>query len=110
MRRCASWPAGEVALFSAERLAPLARVRAAHMVFVTAVAFSADEHALLSVSADASARATPLPRAAGFLTLLRMLALLLLLLAAALGLEFMARARGLLWLTGHAGGRAHTEL
>ena len=105
------WPAGEVALFSAERLAPLARARAAHMVFATAVAFAADETALLSVSADASARATPLPRAAGLAqTLLRVLALLLLLLACALGLGFMARARGLVRLPGYARGGGHTEL
>lgn len=99
-----------MALFSAERLAPLARARAAHMVFATAVAFAADERALLSVSADASARATPLPRGAGFSTLLRVLALLLLLLACALGLGFMARARGLTRLPGNIGGGDHTEL
>ena len=90
---------------------PLARARAAHMVFATAVAFAADERALLSVSADASARATPLPSAAGFLrTLLRVLALLLLLLACALGLGAMARARDLMRLPGYIGGGGHTEL
>ncbi|KAK9832796.1 hypothetical protein WJX81_001956 [Elliptochloris bilobata] len=98
---------GEVALFYAERLTPLARVRAAHMVFVTALAFSGDGSALLSVSADASARVTPLPRAAGASALLR---LLLLLLACALVLGLMARARGLGVLPGLAGGRSHTEL
>ena len=40
-------------MFSARRLTSLRRVPKAHMVFVTAIAFSADERFLLSVSADA---------------------------------------------------------
>ena len=49
---------GDVGIFSAAKLTPLRRVRQAHMVFVTALVFAPDESALLTVSADASARAT----------------------------------------------------
>ena len=52
-------------IFSADKLTPLGSVRAGHMVFVTAVAFAPDSCALLSVSADASARSTPTRGAAG---------------------------------------------
>ena len=45
-------------MFSTATLAPVARTRAAHMVFTTALCFDAGETALLSVSADASARVT----------------------------------------------------
>jgi len=100
--------AGEVALFSARHLAPLARVRGAHMVFITAVAFAADEAALLSVSADASARATPLPRPGrrrARACLLLALAVLLLI----VGLLAALRRRGLAGRLGLGGG-AHGEL
>ena len=50
--------AGDIGIFSAITLVPLRRVRQAHMVFVTALTFAPDESALLTVSADASARAT----------------------------------------------------
>ena len=50
--------AGDIGIFTAAKLAPLRRVRQAHMVFVTALTFAPDESALLTVSADASARAT----------------------------------------------------
>ena len=50
--------AGDVATFAADDLRPLQRVKGAHMVFTTALAFSQDERAMLTVSADASALAT----------------------------------------------------
>lgn len=51
------------------------RVKDAHMIFVTALAIAPDRAAMLSVSADASARATlvaqpPRPAALGFAALL----------------------------------------
>lgn len=52
-------PAGDVATFSSRDLQPLQRVKGAHMVFTTALAFSPDERTMLTVSADASALATP---------------------------------------------------
>lgn len=51
-------PAGDIGIFSGLKLTPLRRVRQAHMVFVTALAFAPDESALLTASADASARLT----------------------------------------------------
>ncbi len=98
-------------LFSAERLAPLASVRGAHMVFVTALAFSADEDALLSVSADASARATPLPRPGGLSRLLYMLLVALaFLLCVVVGIVMSERVRSLAALLGLTSRGGHTEL
>lgn len=54
--------AGDVATFSADDLRPLQRVKGAHMVFTTALAFSQDEQSMLTVSADASALATRVSR------------------------------------------------
>lgn len=50
--------AGDVATLNSRDLQPLQRVKGAHMVFTTALAFSADEKTMLTVSADASALAT----------------------------------------------------
>ena len=54
--------AGDVAIFLAEDLRPLQRVKGAHMVFTTALTFSRDEQTVLTVSADASALATKVSR------------------------------------------------
>lgn len=55
---------GHVAILSAHGgMAPLRFVKGAHMVFVTGLAFSPDGSAVLSVSADAGALATPVPAA-----------------------------------------------
>ena len=69
--------AGDVAVFSTLSLAAVARTRAAHMVFTTALAFNQAETALLSVSADASGRITLLakPAPAGRLSLASLLLL-----------------------------------
>lgn len=65
---------GSVALLSAKTLACLRRVPAAHMVFVTGLAFSPGGGALASLSADASARCTLAPpRRSAVATLLRLL-------------------------------------
>lgn len=65
-------------------LEPVQRTKAAHMVFATAVAFDVEESALLSVSADASARLTVIaPRRISLASLMCYLMLLLVVLVAA---------------------------
>ena len=54
--------AGDVATLLASDLTPLQKVKGAHMVFTTALAFSQDERSMLTVSADASALATQVSR------------------------------------------------
>ena len=54
--------AGDAAVFSTASLAAVARTRGAHMVFTTALAFNQAQTAMLSVSADASARITLLAK------------------------------------------------
>ena len=73
---------------SAADLRPIRRVNEAHMVFVTAVAMSPGGHAMLSVSADASALCTTAGarKQAGGGQLLLWLAVLVLLLAVIVGL------------------------
>lgn len=56
-------------------LRPVSRVRGAHLVFVTAVTFSAESSALLSVSGDASARVTIARPASGNAQFLLLLAI-----------------------------------
>jgi len=52
---------GGVVMLGSKTLQPLLRVKGAHMVFVTALAFSPTGTTLASVSGDASARCTPVP-------------------------------------------------
>ena len=52
---------GSLVMLSTKTLAPLRRVRNAHMVFVTGLAFSPSGRTLASLSADASARCTLAP-------------------------------------------------
>ena len=106
--------AGDAAVFSTATLAPVARTRAAHMVFTTAVAFDPAETALLSVSADASARVTTVrsPSRTGLSLgslLLLLLALLALAVAAVWWLGLDERAAALLSSLGVRPG-SHTEL
>jgi len=76
---------GTVALLSAKTLAPLLRLKNAHMVFVTALAFSPSGATLASMSGDASARCTAVPaKRSVAAAVLRLLVFLLLLWAAAL--------------------------
>lgn len=55
---------GDLVVVSTRGLRPLKYVRGAHMVYGTALTFSPDSCALLSVSSDASAVVVPLRRAA----------------------------------------------
>ena len=50
--------AGEVKIFATRKLTPLRRVKRAHTIFVTAITFSQDGEAVVSTSADATARVT----------------------------------------------------
>ena len=56
-------PDGEQGLISTETLKCVKFVRRAHMTFATAVAFSPDDTAIISVSADASATLCMVPKA-----------------------------------------------
>ncbi|KAK9814839.1 hypothetical protein WJX72_012445 [[Myrmecia] bisecta] len=49
---------GDVQIIAVSKLAPVRRVKSGHMIFVTGATFGADTDALLTVSADASARIT----------------------------------------------------
>ncbi|KAK9868382.1 hypothetical protein WJX84_002942 [Apatococcus fuscideae] len=49
---------GEVKIFATRKLTPLRRVKRAHTIFVTAITFSQDGEAVVSTSADATARVT----------------------------------------------------
>ena len=96
-------------MYSTASLAPVARTRAAHMVFTTALCFDPGERALLSVSADASARVTLCRKGRSGIglslgsLLLLVLALLVLAVAAALWLGLFERT--VVLLPG-----SHTEL
>ncbi|GAQ90818.1 hypothetical protein KFL_006890030 [Klebsormidium nitens] len=81
---CAS-AEGAIAVLAAPHLAPLLRVRRAHPLFITGLDFSPDSSALLSISADSSARVTDLRHVAhGSAWWDLLLALLVALLAVAL--------------------------
>ncbi|KAK9844529.1 hypothetical protein WJX74_003654 [Apatococcus lobatus] len=49
---------GEVKILATEKLVPLCRVKRAHTIFVTAITFAQDGKAVVSTSADATARVT----------------------------------------------------
>lgn len=51
---------GDVSIIAIGKMAVHQRVKGAHMIFVTSMEFSRDCRALLSVSADSSARVTPI--------------------------------------------------
>lgn len=57
---------GDIAIIDARYMTVRQRTRGAHMVFVTAVEFSPDSRALLSVSGDSSARVTAVQPAKSF--------------------------------------------
>lgn len=50
--------AGEVKIFATQKLIPLRRIKRAHTIFVTAITFAQDGNAVVSTSADATARVT----------------------------------------------------
>lgn len=52
---------GDVFFVEIQKMVVKKKVKGAHMVFVTALQFSPDSSALLSVSGDSSARVTPVP-------------------------------------------------
>ncbi|EFJ30677.1 hypothetical protein SELMODRAFT_409223 [Selaginella moellendorffii] len=73
---------GEVFILSASKLSVLQRIKRAHMVFVTALDFSPDNRALLSVSGDSSARVTPCQTPQGWRTVVILWIILIALLLA----------------------------
>lgn len=50
--------AGEVKIFATQKLIPLRRIKRAHTIFVTAITFAQEGKAVVSTSADATARVT----------------------------------------------------
>ncbi|GBG61213.1 hypothetical protein CBR_g19746 [Chara braunii] len=85
---------GELIVVDAESLAVRWRDRKAHMVFVTAMEFSADSSVVLSVSADSIARCTEIRReGGGILSRPQMLYIFLALLVILLGI-LVALVRG----------------
>jgi prolactin regulatory element-binding protein len=85
---------GSVVMLGARTLAPLRRVKNAHMVFVTAVAFSPAGATLASLSGDASARCTAAPPRKSFIAAVVRLLLLLAVQAIFFCLVLLARKRG----------------
>lgn len=87
---------GSVAMLAARTLATLHRQKGAHMVFVTGLAFSPSGATLASLSGDASARCTPVPKRKSVLAAVLRLVLLLLVHACIFALLMFARRRGMI--------------
>jgi prolactin regulatory element-binding protein len=94
---------GSVVMLSSKTLAPLRRVPAAHMVFVTGLSFSPSGRTLASLSGDASARCTLAPPRPSVASLLLRLLLTLLMHLLVVLLVLQAHRRGYLrrpaWLS-----------
>ncbi len=67
---------GDIAVFSLPNLSKVMKVRGAHMIFVTDLAFSNDGKQIVSVSADAGARITTVTKESNAMYMLMLLIVL----------------------------------
>lgn len=93
---------GDLYVLDASRLRHCQRSKKPHMIFITAVAFAASGHAVMSVGADGRAHVIELKPLSGgpASRLLKLLALLLVVLLSFVLLVFLVDPEGLQWFVG----------